>query len=37
MLKVNAQANALMRIGGAMIHEAAMDDTGFRYGNSVVS
>ena len=37
MLKVNAQANALMRLGGSMVHEAAMSETGSRYGNSIVS
>ena len=37
LLKVNAQSNALMRIGGAMVHEASMGETGVRYGNSTVS
>lgn len=37
LLKVNAQANALSRIGSAGIAEAAMSDPGVRYGNSQVS
>lgn len=37
MLKMNASANALMKIGGAGIVEAAMSDPGVRYGNSQVS
>lgn len=37
LLKTNAQANALMKIGGAGIVEAAMSDPGVRYGNSQAS
>jgi len=37
MLKINAQSNALMLKGGAGIAEAAMSDTGVRYGNDSVS
>ncbi|KAL5326352.1 hypothetical protein ACEPPN_004036 [Leptodophora sp. 'Broadleaf-Isolate-01'] len=36
MLKFNAQANALSRIGSAGIVEAAMSDPGVRYGNSQI-
>jgi hypothetical protein len=37
LLKMNAQANALSRIGSAGVVEAAMGDPGVRWGNSQVS
>ncbi|PMD14422.1 hypothetical protein NA56DRAFT_377393 [Hyaloscypha hepaticicola] len=37
MMKFNAQANALSRIGAAGVAEAAMSDPGERWGNSQVS